>query len=96
MALFKKTYTVWQLADGSRSKPNARGASKTTAKTSKWYGEFRDSDNTLRTVPLCKDKAAARAMLADLERKARRVAAGLESADPHGHKDKSLAEHLAD
>ncbi len=92
----KKSIVRWVNVDGSRAKPNAPEARKTVEKSAKWYGTFRDADGVKRTVALCKDKAAARMLLAEAERKAQRVAAGLEAADPHGHADRPLAVHLDD
>jgi integrase/recombinase XerD len=43
----------------------------------KWYGQYRDHTDILRRVPLSSDKTAARAMLAELIRKAEYRRAGL-------------------
>ena len=42
----------------------------TTARTSKWYGEYRDHEGRRRRVPLARDKSAAMSMLSGLERRA--------------------------
>ncbi len=47
------------------------------AESSKWYGRYHDHTGKLKSVPLAKDKAAARAMLAALERQAERRRAGI-------------------
>ncbi len=94
--LFKKSLTRWQMPDGARAKPDDPGAGKVAETSAKWYGRFRDHDGILRTVALAKDKRASERMLEDRVRKAERVAAGLESADPQGHADKNIAQHLED
>ena len=49
-----------------------------TRKTAKWYGVIRDpATGKNRRVPLCEDKTAAKAMLADLLRNQDRAAAGI-------------------
>jgi hypothetical protein len=50
---------------------------KVTRRLGKWYGRYRDANGAVQCVPLCKDRAAAHAMLADLVRKAERQQAGL-------------------
>ena len=93
MALFRKTLTRHADPDtGKRVKAGTPGAVTKRGKSAKWYGRFRDADGVLRTVPLARDKAAARSMLADLERDADRGRAGL--SDPFAeHARTPLSDH---
>jgi len=54
---------------------------KTTRKSRKWWGKYRDASSTVRRVPLSSDKAMAQAMLSELLRKVEREKSGL--ADPY-------------
>src|SRR5690606_5531179 len=61
----------------------------------KWYGQYRDANNVKVRTPLCRDRVAAKAMLAELERKAERARAG--AIDPFDeHRNRALPEHVAD
>ncbi len=71
-SLFKPTYTAKDPATGERITKTAK----------KWYGRLRDADGILRSVPLCNDKAAAQAMLAQELRRQERISAGLEEPTP--------------
>ena len=54
-----------------------------TRKTAKWYGVIKDpATGKNRRVPLCEDKTAAKAMLADLIRQQDRAAAGIPTEPP--------------
>ena len=81
----RKTFTSWQLPDGTRTKPNTPGAAKVKSPSTKWYGKYRGPDGIVREVPLCKDKRAAAAMLRDLESKAERVHSGMEAPQDDRH-----------
>ncbi len=60
-----------------------------------WYGQFIDTDGIWQRVPLCENKAASEAMLAEMIRKAGMGRAGFR--DPfEGHRKRPLAEHLAE
>jgi hypothetical protein len=81
--LYHPTYVRTDLETGER----------TVRRLRKWYGRYRDADGNVRRVPLCTDKAAAQAMLADLIRKAERQQAGL--IDPAAEQlARSIAEHI--
>jgi integrase/recombinase XerD len=54
---------------------------KSTRKSRKWWGKYRDASNTVRRVPLSSDKAMAQAMLSELVKKVEREKSGL--ADPY-------------
>lgn len=59
----------------------------------KWYGLFHDADGVLKRVPLCTDKTAAQAKLAELVRKAERQQAGL--LDPAADQlARAIGEHI--
>jgi hypothetical protein len=63
--------------------------------SAKWYGEYRDSNDQLQTVPLSTDKTAAAQMLAALVKRAELGKAGI--VDPfEKSRSRPLAEHLAD
>lgn len=66
-SLFRPTYT--------RTDPET--GAKTVHRLRKWYGRYRDGDGAVQRVPLCTDKTAAQAMLANLIRKVERGQAGL-------------------
>ena len=60
-----------------------------------WYGQFTDADGIRQRVPLCENKAASEAMLAEMIRKASMGRAGFR--DPfEAHRKRPLVEHLAD
>jgi len=66
---------------------------KTVHRLRKWYGRYQDADGAVQRVPLCTDKTAAQAMLADLIRKAERQHAGL--IDPAGDQlARTIKEHI--
>ncbi len=68
---------------------------KTTAKSKKWWGQYRDANRRLRRHPLSADKTAAQAMLAEIVRRVEREKAGL--ADPSDlQRRRPLKEHRAE
>lgn len=68
-----------------------------TRKSKKWYGVLKDPVTGKRKrVPLCEDKTAAQAMLADLIREQDRAAAGLPTKAEKAAKSKPVVEHLAE
>jgi len=84
MALFRPTYT--------RTK---KDGTKVTKQATYWWGTYRDpSTDTIERVALkTRDKAAAKTILADKERKAALKAAGL--LDPYDeHRRRPLTEHF--
>ena len=54
-----------------------KAGTKTTRKSKKWWGKYRNASNTVRRVPLSTDKAMAQAMLSELLRKVEREKSGL-------------------
>ena len=60
-----------------------------------WYGQFTDADGIRQRVPLCENKAASEAMLAEMKREASMGRAGFR--DPfEAHRKRPLVEHLTD
>lgn len=89
--LIKITYTEWY-ADGKRCSAGTPGAEKRMRESEKWYAYWREGKQQFK-VPLCTDKTAAQAMMADLLRTKDRDRAGL--TDPRQkHKDRKISEHL--
>src|SRR4051794_16947637 len=77
---------------GHRVPKGTPGARKIREKSAKWYGQYHDGDGR-RRVPLCTDKAAARQMLAELERNVARGKVGL--VDPYEkHRTAPIDEHV--
>jgi len=66
-SLCRPTYTVADPRTGER----------TSRRTRKWYGQYRDATGVWQRVPLCADKTAAQAMLTELVRKVERQRAGI-------------------
>ena len=65
------------------------------SKSKKWWGRYRDASGAERRIPLAADKAAAQAMLNEIERRVDREKAGI--ADPfEKHRKRRLIEHIAD
>jgi integrase len=78
---------------GHRVPKGTPGARRMKEKSAKWYGQFNDADGKRRRVPLCTDKAAARQMLAELERNVVRGRVGL--VDPYEkHRTAPIADHV--
>ncbi|MFH5804677.1 tyrosine recombinase XerC [Alienimonas sp. DA493] len=94
MSLFKKT-TTRHLAPltKARVKADTPGAVVERVKSAKWYGRYRDADDVVRTVALARDKSAARALLAELERDADRGRARLTVVDA-AHVAAPAVDHL--
>jgi len=65
--LYKPRYTKLDPETGERVAKRVR----------KWYGKYRDPNGNIRRVPLCEDKQAAQAMLADIVRSVEREKAGI-------------------
>lgn len=92
--LLKPWITRYLDADGRQVPKDTPGARKVKDRSSKWYGQFTDAKGNRRRVPLCTDKAAARQMLATLEREIQRGKAGL--ADPFArHMKAPIRDHVA-
>jgi integrase/recombinase XerD len=66
-SLYKKPVTILDPKTGE----------KTTTKSKKWWGRYRDSLGRDRRIPLSADKRAAQAMLTELVQKVERAKAGL-------------------
>lgn len=94
-SLFRKTNTRYVDADGNRVTKNTPGARKVKVTLKPWYGKYRDADGIERRKKLSANKAAARQMLAELERKAEQQRSGL-SSPFENHATRPLAEHLTD
>ena len=94
-SLLKVWVTRYKDAKGRQVPKATPGAKVVKERSAKWYGQYTDATGVRRRVPLCGDKAAARAMLAALEREADRGRAGL--VDPYAeHRRAPIAEALAD
>src|SRR5262249_30878648 len=62
----------------TRTAPLTDDGRRVRIETETWYAKYRDGNNHVVEVPTgCREEAAARQVLADLERKAERVRAGL-------------------
>lgn len=79
----------------SYTKTDPETGEKSVCRLRKWYGKYVDADGVPRRVPLCTDKTAAQAMLAELVRKAERQQAGIvdRASDELA---RTIAEHLQD
>jgi hypothetical protein len=94
-SLFKLRITRYVNQHGARVSKGSPGAKVVREKSRKWYGEYKDENETLQRVPLTTDKAAAQAMLNELVRKAERKASGL--FDPfEEHAKRLLKDHIAE
>jgi|SRR5579883_2619234 len=90
--LQKITYVSWHDASGKRVKPGTPGATKRVTESEKWYAYWREGKRQFK-VPLCTDKTAAQAMMADLLRTKDREKAGLVDRRQK-HNDRPIAEHI--
>src|SRR3954454_14709155 len=95
MANLMKVWVTRYLDAGGRQVPKGTpGARKVKERSTKWYGQYNDATGKRRRVPLCTDKAAARQMLAALEREADRGRSGI--VDPFAeHRRAPIADHVA-
>ena len=94
-SLFKKSVVRYVDQDGKRVAKDSPGAGKTTERSTKWYGKYRDGNGIVRVVPLYTDKAASRSRLAELVRRSDRKESGL--ADPlEEHARRPLSDHVED
>lgn len=96
MASLLKVWVVRHLDDQGRQVPKSTpGARKVKERSAKWYGQYKDLEGRRRRVPLCTDKAAARQMLAAIEREVQLGRAGV--IDPYAsHRKSPIAAHVAD
>jgi len=93
--IFRPYVVRWRNAAGKAVKKGTPGAKQVRERAKKWYGQYRDENNAKVRTPLCRDKVAAKTMLAELERKADRARAG--DIDPFDeHLKRPLPEHVAD
>jgi integrase len=89
--LIKVKYTEWWL-NGRRVPPKTSGAEKRVRTSEKWYAYYREGTKQ-KKVPLCADKTAAKAMLADFLRTKDLTKAKI--VDPRQkHYDRKISEHL--
>jgi integrase len=94
-SLFKPTIISYWAPDGRKCKKRTPGARRKKQWAKKWYGQYVDADGKTRRVPLSTDKAAARALLANLETQVAKGEAGL--IDKYAeHRKRPLREHLQD
>ncbi len=89
----------WRDAKGkTRTAPLTDAGDRIRVESSTWYAKYRDGNNHVVEVPTgCRDETAARQVLADLERKAERVRAGLitsSEARTAEHLTAPIAEHF--
>src|SRR5262245_10185192 len=78
---------------GRRVSKGELGAKTVKQRSKKWYGQFKDTNDKWRRVPLCTDKAAALQMLAEHERDVARNKARL--VDPYEqHRDVPIDDHV--
>jgi integrase len=94
-SLFRKTLTRYIDVDGNRVRKNTPGARKKKVTLKPWYGKYRDADGIERRTKLSTNKAAARQMLAELERDAELRKAGLKSPFEEQAR-RPLVDHLRD
>jgi len=94
-SLFRKTVTRYLDSNGNRVGKKTPGSQKKTVTLKPWYGKYRDADGIERRQKLSTNKASARQMLAELERKAEQQRSGLCSPFEE-HATRLLTEHLAD
>src|SRR4051795_11162915 len=80
-----RRHARWKVRGKTRTAPvmvptsgNWAGQARITVTTAKWYAQYRDGAGVLQVVPTgCRDEGAARRVLADLERRAELVRAGV-------------------
>jgi integrase len=76
----------------SRKNPDG---STTKEKSKKWYGQYKSGDGRTVRKPLCEDREASQAMLAEEIKRANKIRAGvIDKYDDH--RKRPLAEHLKD
>src|SRR5215831_9313608 len=87
-----ETLARWRDTKGkTRTAPLTEAGDRIRIESGTWYAKLRDGNNHVVEVPTgCRDETAARQVLADLERKAERVRAGLITPA-----EARTAEHLA-
>lgn len=82
-------------AEGRQVTKSIPGARKVKERTTKWYAQLTGCDGKRRRIPLCTDKAAARQMLAALEREIEMGKAGV--LDPYAvHQKARIEVHVED
>src|SRR4051794_22132478 len=93
-------FTRWKLKGKTRTAPlttSKDGSDRIVIESSKWFAKYRDGAGVVRVVPTgCRDQAAARQVLADLERKAELVRSGVltaAEASVSQHQGTALDEH---
>jgi integrase len=96
MASLLKVWVIRYLDGGGRQVPKgSAGARKVKERSAKWYGQYTDQDGRRRRVPLCTDKAAARQMLAKIEREVQLGNIGI--TNPFAkHRAAPIKDHVAD
>ncbi len=95
MAMFRKTFTRYLNADGTRTRKGEPGARKKRERSKDWYGRYRDADGIERTKRLATNKTAATQLLNELVKQSELGQAGV--VDPFAeHAKRPLAVHLTD
>ena len=89
----------WQDAKGkTRTAPLTAAGDRITVEAGTYSAKYRDGSGIVRKVATgCRDEAAARSVLTDLERRAERVRGGLLTADEANaidHQERPFAEHI--
>jgi integrase len=94
-------FARWKLKGKTRTAPlttGKDGSDRIVIESSKWFAKYRDGAGVVRVVPTgCRDEAAARQVLADLERKAELVRSGVLTAAEASvgqHQGTALEEHF--
>jgi integrase len=95
MGCLLKPWIVRHLdADGRQVRKGTPGARVARVRARKWYGQYVDLEGRRRRTPLCTDKAAARQMLAQIEREVALGKAGV--VDPYReHRKAPIRDHVA-
>jgi hypothetical protein len=101
----KKGVQFARWVNGTGKKKSARlttgkdGSNRIVVESGKWLAKYRNGSGAIREVSTgCKDKQAAQAVLAELERKAELVKSGIVSQSEHSvaeHQTRPLRDHFA-
>ena len=97
-----RRFARWKAKGRNRKAPittGADGSDRVLIESPFFFAKYRDGGGVVRVVPTgCKDETTARTVLAELQRRAELVKAGLMSSNEEAaiqHQGKSIAEHLA-
>jgi len=95
MSVYRPHITRYVDFTGKRCRKTDPGAIKKQERSKTYRGKYRDADNVLREISLCKNKQASLQMLAEYERKATEQRAGITSVFEN-HTKTPLKSHLND